>query len=73
MVAFRVDGRAFLSFLDRLDHVVLRGDRARVKRGDVVDHGNSFSIYFRDLDGNPLELTTYDHDPVRARVHQAAG
>jgi catechol 2,3-dioxygenase-like lactoylglutathione lyase family enzyme len=67
-VAFRVDGRGFLAFLDRLDRVVLRGDRARVGRGDVVDHGDSCSLYFRDLDGNPLELTTYDHQLVRGRL-----
>jgi catechol-2,3-dioxygenase len=24
------------------------------------DHGNAYSIYFRDLDGNVIELTTYD-------------
>jgi catechol 2,3-dioxygenase-like lactoylglutathione lyase family enzyme len=71
-VAFRVGGRGFLTFLDRLDRVVLRGDRARVGRGDVVDHGDCLSIYFHDLDGNPLELTTYDHDLVRTRLGTGA-
>lgn len=31
-----------------------------------IDHGESFSVYFRDPYGNQLELTTYDHDAVRA-------
>jgi catechol 2,3-dioxygenase-like lactoylglutathione lyase family enzyme len=69
MVAFRVDGAGFLTFLDRLERLAVHDEsRARVGRADVVDHGNSHSIYFRDLDGNPLELTTYDHDFVARRL-----
>ena len=26
-----------------------------------VDHEVSWSIYFEDPDGNPFEITTYDH------------
>ena len=30
-----------------------------------VDHGNSYSVYLRDPDGNPLEITTYEVDAVK--------
>ena len=66
-VAFRTDGDGFLSFLHRLDDLELRdGEGTRVEAEDVVDHGLSFSIYFADLDGTPLELTTYDVETVAA-------
>jgi catechol-2,3-dioxygenase len=34
----------------------------------VVDHDLSYSLYFTDLDGNWLELTTNDHDAVAAEL-----
>ncbi len=68
MVAFRVDGAGFLAFLDRLPRVPVKdGDGKAVVREAVVDHGRSWSIYFCDLDGNPIELTTYDHAFIAAR------
>jgi hypothetical protein len=68
MGAFRVEGAAFLAFLERLPRVPVQdGDRMSLSRSAVVDHGNSFSIYFCDPDGNPIELTTYDHSLVAAR------
>jgi len=33
---------------------------------DVVDHELSMSLYFYDPDGNPYEITSYEHDAVRA-------
>ncbi|MCI0151417.1 VOC family protein [Paraburkholderia sediminicola] len=49
-----------LSFLlDSLDDLKWYYQRA-VKRGvtgiDQVDHGNAWSIYFKDIEGNPLEF-----------------
>ncbi|MCK5942359.1 MAG: VOC family protein [Planctomycetes bacterium] len=32
----------------------------------VADHDMAFSAYFADPDGNGLELTTYETEPVRA-------
>ena len=29
-----------------------------------IDHGRSYSIYFSDLYGHLLEITTHDHDIV---------
>lgn len=64
-LAFRVPGADFLRFLGRLARLDLRdpGGR-RVTSKDVVDHGNSDSVYFADPDGNPVEMTTCDHDAV---------
>lgn len=60
-VAFGVDGNAFERFLERLPELELTdGNGEPVRAADVVDHDLSHSIYFTDLDGNPLEVTTYD-------------
>lgn len=64
-VAFRADGAGFLRFLDRLEGLELAdADGERVTRADVVDHDASFSIYFHDPYGTPLEVTTYEYDEV---------
>jgi catechol 2,3-dioxygenase-like lactoylglutathione lyase family enzyme len=31
-----------------------------------VDHGAAWSLYFSDPDGNPYEITTYEHAQIRA-------
>ena len=68
-VAFRVGGAGFLNFLERLASLEVAGaGGGRLGAGDVVDHGYCFSVYFRDPDGNPYELTTYDYDHVRGRL-----
>ena len=68
-VAFRVGVGGFLQFLGRLPSLKLEGANGRVLApSDVVDHDYCFSIYFRDPDGNPYELTTYDYDDVRAHL-----
>jgi catechol 2,3-dioxygenase-like lactoylglutathione lyase family enzyme len=72
-VAFRVDGAGFTRFLDRLAELDLRDSRgARVTAGDTWDHGHSYSIYFCDPDGNPYEITSYDHAFVRDRLAATA-
>lgn len=68
-VAFRVDGAGFLRFLDRIERLELEGtDGGHVVRSDVVDHDVSFSIYFRDPYGTPLEVTTYEYDETEAEL-----
>ena len=42
--------------------------RVAVRASDVVDHGESFSIYFVDPWGNPFEVTSYDAELVRSRL-----
>jgi catechol 2,3-dioxygenase-like lactoylglutathione lyase family enzyme len=65
MIAFRVDGAGFKTFLGRLsEYPVYDRDGRQVTAQDVVDHEHSFSIYFCDPDGNPYELTTYDYDEI---------
>ena len=51
-LAFRVDGAGFLEFIASTEV-------------EVKDHEVAFSAYFTDPWGNPLEVTTYDHQPVR--------
>jgi catechol 2,3-dioxygenase-like lactoylglutathione lyase family enzyme len=64
-VAFRVDGAGFRRFLDRLEELELADAHGeRVTRTDVADHDVSFSIYFHDPYGTPLEVTTYEYDEV---------
>ena len=68
-VAFRTDGRSFLRFLDYAHRVPVHGDDGEAvpagARPEVVDHGISVSVYFRDPWGNPYEVTTYEVDVVR--------
>jgi catechol 2,3-dioxygenase-like lactoylglutathione lyase family enzyme len=73
-VAFSVDGTAFLDFRRRLSRLKLAGRGGRTVTADaVVDHGNSFSIYFFDPDSNPYEITTYDYKAVKRAVGEKDG
>jgi hypothetical protein len=64
-----VDGPTFLAFRDRLDEVeVLDPDGRRVLPEHVRDHAKAFSIYFCDLWGHRLEVTTYDYALVAERL-----
>jgi catechol 2,3-dioxygenase-like lactoylglutathione lyase family enzyme len=58
-VAFRVSATEFLAFTARMVAMELADAR-------VVDHGAAWSAYFRDPFGHPLEVTTYEVEPVRA-------
>jgi catechol 2,3-dioxygenase-like lactoylglutathione lyase family enzyme len=72
-IAFGVDAAGFLAFLDRLESLDLQTARGRrVTPADVVDHARAFSIYFTDPWGTPLEVTSYDHEPIRAAVVRRA-
>jgi len=62
-VAFRVTAQGFAEFLRNLpDLALLDSRRQLVTPQSVVDHQQSYSIYFCDPDGHLLEVTTYDHD-----------
>lgn len=66
-VAFRVGALDFEKFLARLADLNLTDDRGQgVTADSVVDHQAAYSIYFRDPFGHRLELTTYDHERVKA-------
>jgi catechol 2,3-dioxygenase-like lactoylglutathione lyase family enzyme len=67
-VAFRVDGQSFLAFLRHARALGLR-DRSYPLR--VFDHTGAFSAYFSDPYGHRLEVTTYDHEAVRAVIPPA--
>lgn len=66
-VAFRVGATRFLEFLARLPELGLtdHGERP-VTVDSVVDHAQAYSLYFCDPYGHRLELTTYEHEAVKA-------
>jgi len=68
IIAFRVDADSFMAFLARLDELKLYALGRPVMQKDVADHGNSWSIYFCDPDGNPYEITTYEHSEIAKRL-----
>jgi catechol 2,3-dioxygenase-like lactoylglutathione lyase family enzyme len=69
LVAFRVDAAGLIEFLGRLRSEELSdAGGSRVGAEDLVDHGQAYSIYFCDPYGHRLEVTTYDHEAVTARL-----
>lgn len=69
VIALRAAGEDFLDFVAGIERLaVVDRDGAAVKATDLVDHGESFSIYFCDPWGNPFEVTSYDAELVRARL-----
>jgi catechol 2,3-dioxygenase-like lactoylglutathione lyase family enzyme len=68
-VAFRIGGEGFMAFLSALPELDLAdGDGRVIGTGDVVDHELAWSVYFRDPDGNRIEVTSYDYDYVSQRL-----
>jgi hypothetical protein len=67
-VAFRVGAAGFMRFLGRLERLnISRSSNDQGKRvlpKNISDHGNSWSAYFCDPDGNSYEITTYDYAEV---------
>lgn len=62
-ISFRISGKGFARFLERLGELALEDRRGGPLRPEnLVDHHGAWSLYFRDPDGNPIELTTYE-DP----------
>ncbi len=62
-IAFRVSGPAFVDW-----HRFLRIQLPTP--AEPVDHQVSWSLYFRDPDGNPFEITSYEYDAVRDGLRQ---
>ena len=68
-IAYRVSGDNFVAFLARLAELKLKNDyQVDISPKDVVDHDSSFSIYFNDPDQNPIEITSYDHELIKAKL-----
>jgi catechol 2,3-dioxygenase-like lactoylglutathione lyase family enzyme len=55
-------GLRHVAFMVGRDDLALAQDRLREHGVEFrfEDHGNAHSVYFRDPDGNVIELTTYD-------------
>ena len=69
LVAFRVDGAGFLSFLSHVETAPVFDEAGgEVRALKPRDHGQAFSVYFCDPHGHRLEVTTYDMDYVRERL-----
>lgn len=60
VVAFRVSAAALAAWIAYLS--------ARDVAVEPIDHDLAWSIYFRDPDGNPFEITTYDYAAFGQRV-----
>jgi catechol 2,3-dioxygenase-like lactoylglutathione lyase family enzyme len=63
-VAFRVGAQEFVSWRQHLKGVL-------GKEPAAVDHDVSWSLYFCDEDGNPFEITSYDHGEIKKRLSDA--
>ena len=64
-----MDADGFMAFLGRLPALRLTDHHGReVTRELAVDHDRAFSLYFSDPWGHHLELTTYEHEAVRAAL-----
>ena len=68
-VAFSVTGDQYLEFLRLLPDLQVHDARGQVVTGVAsVDHDMSFSIYFNDPYEHLLEVTSYDHELIRAAL-----
>lgn len=68
-VAFRVDGAAFLQFLNRLEtHPVYTEQGQPTTHLQIIDHDKAWSVYFSDPYGNRFEITTYDYGYVSGHL-----
>jgi NAD(P)-dependent dehydrogenase (short-subunit alcohol dehydrogenase family) len=65
-IALGTDAAGFIAWRQRLAHWLAAAPEA-------VDHDVSWSIYFSDPDGNPYEITCYQHDHVAAALQAAGG
>ena len=64
-VAFRRNAPEFLSFIDSAADRGIMGEAAKpLTRADIVDHGQAYSVYFRDPWRHRLEVTTYEYAAV---------
>lgn len=56
VIAFTVTAENFFAWIEHL--------KDNDMPTTIIDHDLSWSIYFRDPDGNPFEITTYDYAEV---------
>lgn len=63
VIAFGANAAGFLAWKQRLERL---GLKLR-----ITDHKLAYSLYFHDPDNNMHEITTYEHDAVRARLAAA--
>ena len=65
-VAFGANAAQFLAWRDHLAAALGRAVH-------VEDHALSLSMYFRDPDGNPFEITCYEVSQLRAALDAGGG
>jgi catechol 2,3-dioxygenase-like lactoylglutathione lyase family enzyme len=58
VIAFGVSAAAFMQWREHLSRALHGAELT------MDDHDVSWSLYFRDPDGNPYEITTYEHAAV---------
>jgi catechol-2,3-dioxygenase len=63
VVAFSVTAENFFAWIDHL--------KDKDIPVNIFDHDLSWSIYFRDPDGNPFEITTYEYDAIMKNMDWA--
>ena len=69
----RTLGRRTLIFCKDMERLDLKDKSGKiVMKGDAVDPGLSWYIYFLDPDGNRLEVTTYDYGEVADSIWNAS-
>lgn len=56
VIAFSVTAENFFAWIEHL--------KDKEITVNIFDHDLSWSIYFRDPDSNPFEITTYEYDAV---------
>ena len=62
VVALGASAAEFLLWLRHLESALGR-------KLEPVDHELSWSLYFEDPDGNPFELTSYEHSAIKSNLH----
>lgn len=64
VVALGSSGAGFLLWLRHLETALGR-------KLQPIDHDLSWSLYFEDPDGNPFEITSYEHAQVTAALSES--
>ncbi|XQF90454.1 VOC family protein [Pseudoalteromonas espejiana] len=62
-IAFAATGAQFISWLEHL--------KAKNIKTVMADHSVTFSIYFKDNSGNSHEITSHDHQQIKALIGKA--
>ncbi|MGM8932581.1 VOC family protein [Salinicola halophyticus] len=60
-IAFGVDASEFMAWKEHLEKYLERPPK-------LEDHELSWSLYFKDPDGNPFEITSYDYERLERRL-----